>query len=70
MLDNSGIFSPPNDSDTLGFSTSTVVTINPPAPLLHTDIRECPCTVSLMSVWKVPPVTLIRPPQVAGIWFA
>ena len=53
----------------LGFSTSRVVTIIPPAPRLHIESNDCESNDSLrIRVWKVPVGSLIRPPQTCGIW--
>ena len=68
MLDSKGMLEPPYSSETLGFSTSIVVTIRPPAPRLQTESRDCVSnSVSRISVWKVPVGSLMRPPQTCGI---
>ena len=69
MFDRSGIVCPPYGSEKLGFSTSIVVTIMPPLPLLHRLRRDCePYSTLPRRLWNVPSGSDILPPHADGIW--
>ena len=58
----------PNASDTLGFSTSIVVTIIPPCPMAQVANSEAVESVaSLIRLWNVPIGAEIEPPQTCGM---